>query len=109
MEILQQADPHDVIVIGSGASGGMAAYNLAAKGVKVLMLDAGGVFEPTRFWTHEPPYRRMQRRLAGERPPGFELDMAEQPHLTPDGPARRRRGDRPVRPGGERRARLGHS
>ena len=85
MEILQQADPHDVIVIGSGASGGMAAYNLAAKGVKVLMLDAGGVFEPTRFWTHEPPYRRMQRRLAGERPPGFELDTAEQPYLTPDG------------------------
>ena len=85
MEILQQADPHDVIVIGSGASGGMAAYNLTAKGVKVLMLDAGDVFEPARFWTHEPPYRRMQRRLAGERPPGFELDTAEQPYLTPDG------------------------
>ncbi len=32
---------HDVLIIGSGASGGMAAYTLARKGVKCLMLDAG--------------------------------------------------------------------
>ena len=32
---------HDVLIIGSGASGGMVAHILAQKGVKCLMLDAG--------------------------------------------------------------------
>jgi choline dehydrogenase-like flavoprotein len=32
---------YDVLIIGSGASGGMAAYTLAQKGVNCLMLDAG--------------------------------------------------------------------
>ncbi len=32
---------HDILIIGSGASGGMAAYMLSKAGVKVLMLDAG--------------------------------------------------------------------
>ena len=50
MEILRQPEEHDVIVIGSGASGGMAAYNLTSKGVKVLMLDAGDVFDVEKFW-----------------------------------------------------------
>ena len=36
----------DVVVIGSGASGGMAAYNLTQKGVKVLLLDAGDGVRP---------------------------------------------------------------
>ena len=37
---------HDVLIIGSGASGGMAAYTLAKAGVKCLMLDAG----PSADW-----------------------------------------------------------
>ena len=32
---------YDVLIIGSGASGGMAAYTLTQKGVRCLMLDAG--------------------------------------------------------------------
>ena len=32
---------YDVVVIGSGASGGMAAWNLTNQGARVLMLDAG--------------------------------------------------------------------
>lgn len=35
------APNYDVLIIGSGASGGMAAYTLTKKGIKCLMLDAG--------------------------------------------------------------------
>ena len=34
------AKEYDVLIIGSGASGGMAAYNLTKKGIKCLLLDA---------------------------------------------------------------------
>lgn len=36
----------DVIVVGSGAAGGMAAYDLSLAGVKVLMLEAGRDYDP---------------------------------------------------------------
>ena len=32
---------YDVLIIGSGASGGMAAYTLTKRGANCLMLDAG--------------------------------------------------------------------
>ncbi len=36
----------DVIVVGSGAAGGMTAFVLAVNGVRVLMLEAGRDYEP---------------------------------------------------------------
>ncbi len=75
----------DVVVVGSGASGGMAAYNLTQKGVKVLMLDAGDEFDRRYFWTHTLPYEADGRRRRGDAPPQFFLDKKEQPYLTPEG------------------------
>ena len=38
---VKKTDPvYDVVIIGSGAAGGMAAWNLTRQGVNVLMLDA---------------------------------------------------------------------
>ena len=83
MQIQQSAKIHDVIVIGSGASGGMAAYNLTQRGVKVLMLDAGDRFERRDFWTHVNPWQWRERLREGEHSPEFRLSTEEQPYLTP--------------------------
>ncbi len=37
---------HDVLIIGSGAGGGMSAYMLAKSGIKVHMLEAGRDYDP---------------------------------------------------------------
>jgi choline dehydrogenase-like flavoprotein len=66
----------DVIVVGSGAAGGMAAYQLATGGAKVLLLEAGRMLDwQKEYRTMEWPYQSMRRgRLpAGER----AIDVAE--------------------------------
>lgn len=52
---------HDAIVVGSGASGGVAAYVLSQAGLKVLVLEAGPNLEPRQAYTGEP--RNSLRRL----------------------------------------------
>ena len=42
----QSQDEYDVIIVGSGAAGGMCAYVLACSGVEVLLLEAGRGYEP---------------------------------------------------------------
>jgi choline dehydrogenase-like flavoprotein len=83
MQIKKQAKVYDVIVIGSGASGGMAAWNLTRQGVHVLMLDAGERFDPANFWMALLPYERRERLGRGEKPHQFFLSRREQPLITP--------------------------
>ncbi len=54
--------PYDVIVVGSGAAGGMAGFQLATAGLKVLMLEAGRRMDPSKeFQTMEWPYATPER------------------------------------------------
>jgi choline dehydrogenase-like flavoprotein len=85
MLLQPRAKVHPVIVVGSGASGGMAAWNLTRQGVDVLLLDAGEKFDRATFWTHVSPWEARERRARGEQPPPFQLDVKEQPYLTPEG------------------------
>ena len=74
----------DVIVVGSGAAGGMAAFQLAMAGVKVLLLEAGRMIDVrTEYRTMEWPYASMRRhRLPpGERPIGVaEYNFLDRPY-----------------------------
>jgi choline dehydrogenase-like flavoprotein len=82
MQIVKGQQKHDVVIIGSGAAGGMAAWNLTRKGVNVLLLDAGTKFRRSQFWTHVKPWEARSRMDAGQRPPSFILDPREQPYQT---------------------------
>lgn len=73
---------HDVIVIGSGASGGMTAWNLTRKGINVLMLDAGTPFKRASFWSHVKPWEVRQKLDAGQRPPDFYVSEKDAPYIS---------------------------
>ena len=85
MQIITPAKVYPVIVIGSGASGGMAAWNLTQQGIDVVLLDAGEKFDRSKYWTHVTPWEARERRARGEKPPQFFLDKTEQPYQTPAG------------------------
>src|SRR5690606_449242 len=76
----------DFVVIGSGAAGGMAAWNLTRKGAKVLILEAGEKFDRADFWSHVKPWEERERRRRGETPPDFEgLPLKESPYAVDGG------------------------
>ncbi|MHB8734417.1 MAG: GMC family oxidoreductase [Terriglobales bacterium] len=55
---------YDVIVVGSGASGGWAAKQLSEAGLRVAMLDAGRPQQDKNFTEHEQAYQLKYRNQA---------------------------------------------
>jgi choline dehydrogenase-like flavoprotein len=56
----------DVLVVGSGASGGWACKRLAEAGLKVALVDAGRPLSEDEFVEHKPPFELKYRDLAPE-------------------------------------------
>ena len=46
MEIIKSKKEYDVIVVGSGAGGGMATKILSDAGVNVALVESGPYFDP---------------------------------------------------------------
>jgi choline dehydrogenase-like flavoprotein len=63
----------DIIIVGSGAAGGMAAYDLSLAGLRVLMLEAGRDYDPgteTPMF-HTPEVAPLRAVSSSDKPMGF--------------------------------------
>jgi choline dehydrogenase-like flavoprotein len=78
LQIKSSSETYDVIIVGSGAGGGMASKILSEAGLSVAVVEAGGDFDPAKEedrtqlrWPYESP-----RRGAGTIRPFGDFDAA---------------------------------
>ena len=78
MQIIESSKQYDVLIVGSGAGGGMATKVLSEAGLKIALVEAGPYFDPAdpdqqtqMKWPYESP-----RRGAGTQRAFGDFDMA---------------------------------
>ncbi|HKP85649.1 MAG TPA: GMC family oxidoreductase, partial [Blastocatellia bacterium] len=65
---MSKEEVYDAIIVGSGATGGWAAKELAEKGMRVIVLEAGRKLDPMKdFNEHTWPYEVKHRGNVGSR------------------------------------------
>src|SRR6266700_2761776 len=91
--------PFDVVVVGSGASGGWACKRLAEAGIKVALVDCGRPVPESEFSEHKPPFelkyrdrapqviektRPIQKLFCNEHNYHWFANDLEEPYTTPE-------------------------
>jgi len=76
-QIKVQPKQYDVVIVGSGAGGGMAAYTLANVGLSVALLEAGPDYDPAKNVTQlKWPWESLRRGGASKYRPFGDFDAS---------------------------------
>jgi choline dehydrogenase-like flavoprotein len=84
--VVHASDPHDAVVIGTGAAGGLAALLLIEAGLRVLVLEAGAAGASSNMNTIEPDQARQpiqSQCYAWKFAPQAFVDDLDCPYSTP--------------------------
>jgi choline dehydrogenase-like flavoprotein len=74
-QIKVQPKNYDVVIVGSGAGGGMAAYELSKAGLKVCLLEAGTMYDPQKNVTQlKGPWESKRRGASTKHRPFGDFD-----------------------------------
>ncbi len=74
-QIKVQPKNYDVVIVGSGAGGGMAAYELSKAGLKVCLLEAGTMYDPQKNVTQlKNPWESKRRGASTKYRPFGDFD-----------------------------------
>lgn len=76
-QVKKQSKKYDVVIVGSGAGGGMAAYILANAGLKICLIEAGPMYDPQKNVTQlKNPWDSPRRGASTKYRPFGDFDAS---------------------------------